>query len=86
MSPTVEYDLQIDPELPPCEGPKLERFRESVNNIQFKSLLSDPTVSHESGSSSSSTKGHGHVFEVDIEGRPFALKIVGNGHYRRRYL
>ncbi|KAF2228621.1 hypothetical protein EV356DRAFT_56184 [Viridothelium virens] len=76
-----KYDLQTAVELPPCQGPKLRRFRDFAGNIKFKKLLSNP-VTEDSGaekkrvdSSDISTGGHGYVFEIDIEGETFALKI-----------
>ena len=79
MPSTVSYNLHTDVELPPCDGPKLKRFRDPVEKIRFKGLLSSPigTSSASSISSASSRSGgHGHVFEVEIDGESFALKIV----------
>ncbi|KAF2229864.1 hypothetical protein EV356DRAFT_536888 [Viridothelium virens] len=78
MQPTVSYNLHTDVELPPCEGPKLKRFRNPVGNICFKRLLSSSTETSSDSSSSTASSisgGHGHVFEVEIDGESFALKI-----------
>ncbi|KAI9695495.1 MAG: hypothetical protein M1820_008597 [Bogoriella megaspora] len=81
MRSGLSYNLQTDAELPPGNDndPKLGRFRSFAGEIQFKSLLSSPPSSSVSSASSNSYEedsgGHGHVFEVDIDGDSFALKI-----------
>ncbi|KAL9083906.1 MAG: hypothetical protein Q9165_008313 [Trypethelium subeluteriae] len=65
--------------LPPCKGPKLRRFRDPVEKIRFKRLLSSPIETSSDSTvftASSRSGGHGHVFEVEIDGESFALKIV----------
>lgn len=66
----VRYDLQSNKPLPPCEGPKLEPFKDRHSRIQFIRLLSPAPIE------SSSSGGHSHVFEVRIRRTNYALKIV----------
>ncbi|KAI1740341.1 kinetochore Sim4 complex subunit FTA2-domain-containing protein [Xylaria scruposa] len=51
-------------------GPKLSPFNGSLDNIQFRKLLSSEAVDYSSGSIP-----HSRVFKVDIEGKTFALKV-----------
>jgi hypothetical protein len=55
---------EMDDFLPHCEGPKLNRFVHSERRIQFRRLLS------QNGGL------HSHVFEVAIDRKRYALKIV----------
>lgn len=51
--------------LPDCEGPKLGKFQHCTAAIQFVGLLSAETPGVD-----------GHVFEVIIESKHYALKMV----------
>jgi hypothetical protein len=53
--------------LPPLVGPKLKPFLERNAFVEFVRLLSCITPGK-----------HGHVFEVKIAKKPYALKIVGS--------
>ncbi len=65
--------VRLDQPLPRCEGPKLSPFKDHKASIEFIKLLSepDPKERHDE-----SPGGHGHVFEVLIKSKPYALKIV----------
>ena len=52
--------------LPQCDGPKLHPFSHGSSDLHFVRLLSD-----------NENVGHSHVFEVIINGRHYALKMVG---------
>ena len=51
--------------LPLCDGPTLHPFKLDRNAVNFMHLLSD-----------GDPDGHAHVFEVSIDSRRFALKLV----------
>ena len=51
--------------LPDCEGPKLPLFHHAKAPIRFRRLVSDLE-----------SEGHGHVFEVSINSKVYALKVV----------
>lgn len=51
--------------LPQCDGPKLHPFSDGSSDIHFVRLLSD-----------NKKVGHSHVFEVIMNGRHYALKVV----------
>lgn len=51
--------------LPQCDGPKLHAFSKRAVDIQFVRLLSDDEQ-----------RGQSHVFEVIIDGKRYALKVV----------
>ena len=51
--------------LPECEGPKLNPFHDSKFYLEFIRLLSDNDM-----------EGHSHAFEVLIDSRYYALKVV----------
>ena len=53
--------------LPDIKGPKLAPFALRKSHIKFKRLISDVDA-----------EGHGHVFEVQIHSKAYALKIVSN--------
>ena len=77
MPRAVVNPLEKGHDLPPCEGPKLQRFKDHKHKIKFISLLSQPPVLLENHSGGESPGGHGQVFEVEIRKSRFALKIVG---------
>lgn len=52
--------------LPQCDGAKLHAFSNRAVAIQFVRLLND-----------NDQIGQSHVFEVLIDGVPYALKVVG---------
>ena len=57
-----------DPDLlPHCIGPKLGPFSISHPEIKFIDYISDPAEA-----------AHSHVFEVEIEGSRYALKVVSS--------
>ena len=60
--PKIADDLTL---LPHCKGPKLGPFSSRPPRIDFIDYLSDPE-----------TAAHAHVFEVEIGGVRYALKIV----------
>lgn len=72
MPSVVRYDLQSDEALPPCEGPKLQPFKDRHERIEFLRLLSPLSTGGDTPG------GHAHVFEVRINRALFALKIVGH--------
>lgn len=57
--------IEINEPLPSCDGPKLGAFQYRSAAIQFIDLLS-----------AESPGGDGHVFEVAIRSKHYALKIV----------
>ncbi len=57
--------LTINKLLPPLVGPKLKPFRQRKAHVEFIGLLS-----------SIAPGKHGHVFEVNIAKKRYALKIV----------
>lgn len=63
--------------LPECEGPKLHLFRKGRVDIQFKRLLSNVQGSLYS----SDEAGHAYVFEVSIDSKIYALKVVSKHYY-----
>jgi len=56
--------------LPRCSGPKLSSFEDPKATIELENLIS------ESDLTDSSRGGHAHVFEVSIQSKTYALKIV----------
>jgi hypothetical protein len=56
--------------LPECNGPKLKAFEDPKATVDFRELIS------ESDLADSSAGGHAHVFEVSIQTKTYALKIV----------
>jgi len=77
MPRAIVNHLEKGHDLPPCEGPKLQRFKDYRHKIKFISLLSQLQVPLENTSEGESPGGHGHVFEVEIRKSRFALKVVG---------
>ena len=67
MPSTVRYNLLTAKQLPSCDGPKLRQFRCRDDNVKFINLLS---IKNDRPSE------HGHVFEVEIDGSSYALKVV----------
>ena len=61
-----------DQPLPLCEGPKLQPFRKGKADITFKRLLRNDQGSPDS----SDEGGRAHVFEVSIDSKTYALKVV----------
>ncbi len=61
-----------DQPLPLCEGPKLHPFPKGKVDITFKRLLQNDQDS----SDSSYEEGRAHVFEVSIDSKTYALKVV----------
>lgn len=57
--------VELDKPLPKCEGPKLGIFEHHKAAIQFVSLLSGDSPGED-----------GHVFEVVIDSKHYALKVV----------
>ena len=68
MLPIPSYD-QL---LPLCEGPKLHPFNNGRADITFKRLLQNDQDSLDS----SGEEGSAHVFEVSIDFKTYALKVV----------
>lgn len=58
--------------LPQCKGPKLHPFQKSKADIQFKRLLSNAQGTLDS----SDQAGHAYVFEISIDSKTYALKMV----------
>jgi hypothetical protein len=57
---------QYNEHLPQSEGPKLHPLRGRKGALTFRRLLSDRN-----------SDGHAHVFEASINGRTYAIKMVG---------
>lgn len=56
--------------LPECNGPKLQPFEQPNDTVDYKHIISDNDLTD------SSAGGHAHVFEVSIQHKTYALKIV----------
>jgi len=58
--------------LPKCNGPKLQPFQNPNTTIEFKDLISKSDLTD----SFAGLGGHAHVFEISIQSKTYALKIV----------
>ena len=67
--------------LPQCKGPKLHPFQKGKADIQFKRLLSNV----QGTLNSSDQAGHAYVFEISIDSKTYALKVV-RVHYHMIFI
>lgn len=56
--------------LPECNGPKLQPFEDPKATVFLQNLISENNLTDLSAG------GHAHVFEVSIQSKTYALKIV----------
>ena len=68
--PQISQLLLSDEPLPKCKGPKLSQFPDCSAAIDILRLISD------NDSEVTSEGGDAHVFEVSINSKTYALKMV----------
>ena len=61
----IWYPVELSNPLPNYEGPRLEPFKHRNAHVQFLDLINAETPGED-----------GYVFEVEIESKRYALKVV----------